>query len=148
MDKFTEFLNKLRTKDNKSLIEAIQKGFKTITEGYADVREEPTVGALDTFNNKASMYASSMGNHILSFLQNSKDQYKDLYVEDTEPELDKLPTSLFCQFSDEDDEKAKKADLGDELGLTAREISLKNGTNRPTKDFMEDFSKDFGDFNV
>ena len=119
MNKFEEFLNRLKTDRNKSLIETIQKGFQAINESYADVREEK-VSALVQFNEHAAMTASAMGNSVLNFLQRSSEGYSHLYKEDTEPELDGNPTSEFNQYR----VPIKPRDeIEDSLGLTAGELA-------------------------
>jgi len=115
--KFEKFLVQLKTKDNKGLLETIEKGFKAIHESYADVREE-RVDALSQFNEMATMTAQSMGNGVLSFLRNSAEGYNHLYTVDDEPELDNIPTSEFRQYSP----PKVRDEMEDNLGLTAGDL--------------------------
>lgn len=98
--KFDAFLSRLETDNNKTLIEAIRKGFKAITEGYSDLREAP-VQAIDVFNQRAAMRASSMGNNVLNFLNSSADERAHMFTVDEEAELDGFPTSEFNQYVEE-----------------------------------------------
>jgi hypothetical protein len=118
ISKFESFLDRLKTEDNKVLIETITSGFKTIVESYADLREE-RVSALDEFNDMSIMAAQMIGNPSLSFLQNSKMQYEHLYKEDDEPELDMMPTSTFNQYIEPE---VKKDEIQEDLGLTAGDL--------------------------
>jgi hypothetical protein len=116
--KFEAFLSRLETKNNKTLIEAIRKGFKAITEGYGDLREAP-VQAIDMFNQQAAMTASSMGNNVLNFLNYSAEQRINMFTVDEEPELDWMTTSPFNQYV----EKVPEYDeIENDLGLTAGEL--------------------------
>lgn len=126
-NKFENFLNRLKTDDNKVLIETIEKGFKAITENYGDFiirvdrfREEQKVPALDTFNDMAAMTAHSMGNEVLNFLKNSRERYNHLYTVDDEPELDYNPTSEFNQYV----APHQRNEIEDSLGLTSKDLSV------------------------
>ena len=120
--KFESFLSRLETTENKPLLETIQKGFKAITESYADLREEMPA-AIDQFNTMANAKAMSMGNTVLNFLHNSSQQYNHLYSEDTEPELDQNFTSEFNQYVEP---PKPKDELETDLGLTAEELMTFN----------------------
>ena len=110
--KFEQFLEHLKTEDNKVLIETIQDGFNTIVESYADLREE-RVSALDQFNDMVAM-----SNPILSFLKCSKMELPT-YKEDQEPELDFVPTSSFNQYNEP---IPQKDEIQEDLGKTASEL--------------------------
>jgi len=117
--KFEHFLNNLKTKDNKGLMETIEKGFQVIIETYADVREE-RVDAISQYKEMASMTAQSMGNNVLNFLQNSSSQYNNLYSVDEEPDLDMRATSQFLQASSPSHHVVDE--IEDDLGLTAGDM--------------------------
>lgn len=118
---FESFLNQLKTIDNKVLIETIEKGFNTIIESYADVREEK-VNPLSEFNQMASNTAHLMGNDVLNFLQQSSERNAHLFSVDENPELDTIPTSEYRQFSDPDVVLKPKDEIEDDLGLTAGDL--------------------------
>jgi hypothetical protein len=92
MKELIKFIDLYTDDNNKELIEAIQLGMSYIFESYADVIDYDRIDSLTQFNRNAAMYASSMGNNILSFLQNSGEQLADRYSIDDEPELDGYDT--------------------------------------------------------
>ena len=119
-DKFDAFLSRLETDNNKALIETIRKGFNAITEGYGDLRETP-VQAIDMFNQRAAMKASSIGNNVLNFLNQSTAENAHRFTEDDESELDMFPTSEFNQYVEEVPEYDEiENDLGFELPASGR----------------------------
>ena len=118
--KFETFLSRLETDSNRSLIETIRKGLNAITEGYGDLRETP-VQAIDMFNQRAAMKASSIGNNVLNFLNNSAAENAHRFTEDDEPELDGFSTSEFNQYVEEVPEYDEiENDLGLGLPTSAR----------------------------
>lgn len=116
--KFEAFLSRLETESNKTLMETIRKGLKAITEGYGDLREEP-VQVIDVFNQKAAMAASSMGNNVINFLNQSAESRKGMFTVDEEPELDGNITSPFNQYLEEFSERDE---IEEDLGITAGEL--------------------------
>jgi hypothetical protein len=117
--KFLAFLSRLESENNRPLIQTIQKGFKAITESYADVRDIRQ-SALDMFNEQAAMTAQMIGNDVLTFLQNSSTRYSHLYSKEEKSELDTNPTSQFNQYVEPIE---KQDELEEHMGLTAEELA-------------------------
>jgi hypothetical protein len=133
-DKFTSFLKKLENSDNKSLLEAVSKGYQCIMEGYADVRDEvDEVDTLSQFNNMAVREASMQGNNVLAFLDQSGKQNASRFSVDTDEELDGNPTNDFngaVIFTPEVEEELQidasshntMKSFEDNLGLTPKDL--------------------------
>jgi len=117
---FKNFIEKLETDDNKSVLEAVEKGFNIIFEGYADVRDIEQEDALTMFNRQAANTALNQGNPVLQFLQNSAEKISQMYVEDDEHELDNRDTIDYRDYVVNTPEKTSYADS---LGLTASDLS-------------------------
>jgi hypothetical protein len=117
-NKFNQFLDKLETKQNKSLIESIRQGYSVIFEGYADVRDIESVDAITKFSRQAAFNSSMEGNNILTFLQNSSEKLSNLYTYDDEEHLDGNPTSSFNQY-----EAPIQKSFEENLGLTAADLN-------------------------
>lgn len=95
-DKFRSFLAKLKREDNRLLLEAIEAGFSTLIEGYADLAE-PGTSTIDRFNQKASDIAASFGNETLQFLRASAQRMNPRYQKEIDDGLDTIPTNDMSQ---------------------------------------------------
>lgn len=119
---FKKFIEKLESDNNKSVLEAVEKGFEAIFEGYADVRDIEHEDALTMFNRQAANVAMGQGNPVLQFLQNSATRNQEMYTFDDESELDNRDTIDYREYLTPIPEKTRHED---DFGLTAYDLSDK-----------------------
>lgn len=117
---FKKFIKRLETDENKSVLEAVQKGFDAIFEGYADVRDIEREDALTMFNRQAANVAMGQGNPVLQFLQNSAERNHSMYTFDDEHDLDNRDTIDYREYLTPTQDVVKPED---NFGLTAFDLS-------------------------
>jgi hypothetical protein len=97
MNHFIEQLEHIKSNASEQseviLIEAIEKGYMAIHEGWADPVDVVTEDALTRANRMAASKANSIGIPVLDQIQRWGKQNSTRYGEDAESELDLLPTS-------------------------------------------------------
>lgn len=137
---FKKFIQKLQTDDNKSVLEAVEKGFDVIFEGYADVRDIEREDALTMFNKQAAQVAMGQGNPVLQFLQNSAERNHQMYTFDEEPELDGRDTIDYREYLTPLPEKRT---FEDEFGLTASDLADDFSNNNQQSISGDEFELNF-----
>lgn len=134
--KFHDFLNNVKTDENKAVIEAITQGYKCLCEGYADVRNYgDSVDAVTQFNRQVAYNSSIAGNDILAFLTRSGEEMQGLFTEDPNPELDRYTTTMYLSDNDDYtqeydiDEESPYKELENELDYTRNNTGIRNSRN-------------------
>lgn len=136
---FNKFISKLETEENKAVLEAVQKGFNAIFEGYADVRDIETEDALTMFNRQAANVAMGQGNPVLQFLQNSAAKNAQMYTFDDESELDGRDTIDYRDYITPSHQPTQE----DSFGLTAYDLADTDDDGKLDFGSLDNFELDF-----
>lgn len=136
---FKKFIDKLETAENKTVLEAVQKGFDAIFEGYADVRDIETEDALTMFNRQAANVAMGHGNPVLQFLQNSAAKNAQMYTFDDETELDGRDTIDYREYLEPTHDTSPESSFG----LTAYDLAETDDDGKIDFGDLDSFELDF-----